>query len=197
MSRRYTKFDLIAFERRVAEAFNAKKCKGPVHLSGGNEEQLLEIFKDINRGDWVFSTYRSHYHALLHGIPEEWVWNEILEGRSMNLTNEAHRFYCSAIVGGMLPIAVGVAAGIARNKGLDRVWCFVGDMAATTGAFHEATQYASANDLPISFIVEDNDLSCDSPTVETWGNGNWCSAYIRNYWYERKWPHSGAGKYVF
>jgi TPP-dependent pyruvate/acetoin dehydrogenase alpha subunit len=188
--------DLIAFEKRVAEAFEAKLIKGPIHLSGGNEAQLVELFDlFISRDDWVFSTYRNHLHALLHGVPEDWLWNEILEGRSMNISSPKHRFLTSAIVGGTLPIAVGVAASV-KNQGRS-VWCFVGDMAATTGAFHEARTYALGHDLPIRFIVEDNGLSCDSPTDECWGKHQSLEGDgSYRYRYERTWPHNGSGKWV-
>src|SRR5258708_15413485 len=164
-----TKAELIAFENRVAAAFEARKIRGPIHLAGGNEDQLIEIFKRVKRPDWVLSTWRSHYHALLHGVPEKLVMDEILAGRSMQLHFPEHYFMTSAIVGGLLPIACGLAAAG------QRVWCFVGDMAASGGAFFEADQYAHGHDLPVTFVVEDNGLSTNTPTARTWGA-------VRNYW---------------
>ena len=187
--------DLRAFEREVAERFKAKEIRGPIHLSGGNEDRLIEIFRDINPRDWVFSTYRSHYHALLHGIPRDRVMAEILAGRSMNLCFPDHCFFTSAIVGGMLPIAVGVAAGLKRVGSDRKVWCFVGDMAASGGAFHEAQRYAEGHDLPITLLIEDNGVSCDTPTGETWGPV-WPGRKTRKYWYARKFPHVGVGEWV-
>lgn len=188
--------ELIAFEKDVAEAFAAKRINGPVHLSGGNEQQLIEIFRDIHRDDWVFSTYRNHFHALLHGIPRDWLMTEILAGRSMNISSPTHRFVTSAIVGGCLPIAVGVAAALKRQGSTRKAWCFVGDMASTTGAFHEAKEYAQRQDLPITFVIEDNGMSCDSPTRECWGRA---SNKPKVQWivYERTYPHSGIGANVF
>jgi TPP-dependent pyruvate/acetoin dehydrogenase alpha subunit len=185
---------LRAFEKRVAEAFENKQVKGPIHLSAGNEEQLIDIFKGIKRDDWICTTYRSHYHALLHGIPEEWLWQEILDGRSMTINSPKYRFLSSAIVGGMLSIACGIAATL---KSSDRkVWCFIGDMACTTGAYHEAQQYASANKLPVKFVIEDNGLSVDSPTDECWGPSFTDRTNELLYTYERGCPHSGTGVYV-
>lgn len=193
-----TRDDLIAFEKEVADAFAAKKIKGPVHLSGGNEDQLIEIFKDVDRDDWVFSTYRNHYHALLHGIPRDWLMAEILSGRSMNITSAEHRFITSAIVGGCLPIATGVAAALKRQASPRKVWCFLGDMASMSGAYHEARTYARMQDLPIMFITEDNGLSCDSPTYECWGTEwNGRNFKEKHYRYERTYPHAGIGRYVF
>ena len=189
---------LRAFECDIAADFEAAKIRAPVHLSGGNEDQLIEIFKEIDPSDWVFTTYRNHYHALLHGLPAEWVRGQIHAGKSMFLSSPKHRFLTSAIVGGMLPIAVGVAAAIQRRRGDPcQVWVFIGDMAATTGAFHEAVQYADGQELPIHFIVEDNGFSTDSPTVECWGQDvRLESPRVRRYTYKRVYPHVNSGVWV-
>jgi len=189
--------ELIAFEKEIAELFAAKKVRGPIHLSGGNEQQLIDIFKNIDRADWIFSTYRSHYHALLHGLPREWIKLRIEAGHSMNLMSRSHNFFTSAIVGGILPIAVGTAAALKRKGSKQKVWCFIGDMAASTGAFHEASEYARGHGLPIKFIVEDNGLSCNTPTSETWEHTkNILRRRISKYLYKRIYPHSGVDKWV-
>ena len=185
---------LIAFEKRVALAFENKEVKGPVHLSGGNEDQLIEIFKDIHPEDWCVTFYRNHYHALLHGVPEEKLFKAICDGHSMTLQFPEHRFFSSAIVGGHLSIAVGVAAALKRKDCKRKVWCFLGDMAATIGAFMEASAYARGHSLSVTFIVENNGLSCNSPTVECWGWGNKDS--VRVYTYQRQYPHVGIDKWV-
>ena len=196
-----TAAELRGFEAEVAQAFAAKRIRGPIHLSGGNEETLIDIFGQVHRDDWVFATYRNHYHALLHGVPRERVMEEILAGRSMGLSFPEQRFMSSAIVGGCLPIAVGVAAALKRERSESRVWCFVGDMAATLGAFHEALQYAHGHDLPIRFVVEDNGVSCNSPTDDCWGGHIHHPAcclgeQVTNYRYEREWPHAGVKEWV-
>ena len=186
---------LIKFEEEIKELFINKQIKSPVHLSRGNEDQLIDIFKQVKRDDWVFSTHRSHHHALLHGISPEWLRNEILQGRSMQIFSREHKFFSSSIVGGCLPIAVGVAMAI-KQKGEPRhVWVFVGDMAAETGTFHECTKYAARNNLPITFIVEDNGLSTDTPTHKVWGLGRGKPRVIR-YKYKREFPHAGVGTWV-
>jgi pyruvate dehydrogenase E1 component alpha subunit len=190
-----TRDELIAFEAAVAAAFEAKQIRAPIHLSGGNEDQLIEIFRSVKMGDWVFSTYRSHYHALLHGIDRAWLMKEILAGRSMSIIDPAHHFFSSAIVGSQASIAAGVAMGLKRIGATDHVWCFLGDMASRGGAFHEARQYAEGNNLPITFVIEDNGLSCDTPTVCAWGDraGN---DKVQRYQYNREHPHMGVGKWI-
>jgi len=186
-----TAAELIRFEAEVAENFNAGRIRGPIHLSGGNEKQLIEIFRHIPKDSWIFSTWRNHYHALLHGIHPSEVMAQIMAGRSMNLAFPQYRFFTSAIVGGILPIAVGVAAAG------EHVWCFIGDMAASTGIFHEALRYAEGHRLPIEFVIEDNGMSTNSPTVECWGEPKAFSPprFIR-YNYKRTTEHVGTGQFV-
>ena len=113
----HTPESLAAFTERVRLAFLAKKIRAPIHLNSSSQaEPLIEIFKNINPQDHVFSTWRSAWHLLLKGMPEDELFQEILAGRSMFLSSKKYRFMSSAIVGGMLPIALGVAAGIKRKR---------------------------------------------------------------------------------
>lgn len=198
----YTLSQLIAFEQRVADAFNNKEIHAPVHLSGGNEAALLDVFRKIERTDWVCSTWRSHYHALLHGVPEDQLMSDIISGRSISLCYPEHRFISSAIVAGCLPIAVGIAWSIKDAGKSEHVWVFVGDMAATTGMFSECVRYAVGNELPVTFVIEDNGKSVCTDTRKTWGDNElaaryvFSSKYVRSYRYILPWPHQGIGKKV-
>jgi TPP-dependent pyruvate/acetoin dehydrogenase alpha subunit len=193
----YTKDDLIKFERLIADHWEAGKIQGPVHLSGGNEDELIEIGKRIAPTDWVFSTWRSHYHALIKGICPVWLEEEILAGRSITIVNKEQRFYSSAIVGAIIPIAVGVAMVNKLENKNDKVWCFIGDMAFETGGFYEMHKYAQRYALPIQFVVEDNGVSTNTPTDETWnGIKRDIPTDVIWYSYEKKWPHYGTGKWV-
>lgn len=191
-----TKDELIDFDAEVERQFSDGNIRGPIHLCGGNEDQLIDIFKQIKRTDWVFSTWRHDYHALLHGIPPETLMAEIMAGRGMNFSSAEHRFFTSAIVGGILPIATGVAHALKMNGGPEKVWCFVGDMAASTGAFHEAATYAAGHELDITFIVEHNGYSADTPTYEPWGKSKTNFLKALNYSYQRTQPHAGVGRWV-
>ena len=79
-----TKEDLIKFEKQIVSLWEDGQIKAPVHLSHGNEDELIQIFSVISKDDYVFSTWRSHYHALLHGLTPEWIENKILEGKSIS-----------------------------------------------------------------------------------------------------------------
>jgi pyruvate dehydrogenase E1 component alpha subunit len=196
----HTKESLVAFEGRVADAFLAKRILSPIHLcSPSQAAPLIEIFAQVKPTDWKFATWRSHYAALLSGIPEEELFRMILGGHSMSIFSKKHRFLSSAIVGGMLPIVCGVALA-AKRLGLDEhVWVCVGDMCARTGLFHEFLQYCDGHGLPVTIVIEDNGLSTSTPTDETWGGHvEHVATDIRiiKYRYERQGSHVGVGKFV-
>ena len=187
---------LINFELEVKKIYEKGKIKAPIHLSGGNEEQLIKIFKKIKKSDWVISNWRSHYHALLHGIPEKKVLREILKGKSMSLNFKEHKFIASSIVGGGIPIGLGLALAIKRKKQKNNVFIFVGDMTFETGIFYECHKYAKNHNLPIKFIVEDNGLSTNTPTEKTWKIISKKPKDIIYYKYKRQYPHHGTGSWV-
>ena len=191
-----TKEQLINFEKKVKKVYEEGKILAPVHLSGNNEDILIEIFKKIDREDWVFSSWRNHYHALLHGIDEHELFNKILDGRSMSINSKNRNFYSSSIVGGIIPIALGAALALKRNKAKKTVWCFIGDMTFETGIFHECYKYSRNFDLPLKFVVEDNDLSTNTPTEFAWNKKSTIPKDIIYYKYERLYPHHGTGSWV-
>ena len=107
---------LIKFEEEIAELFNSGKIKAPVHLYHGNEDQIIKIFEKIEKDDWIFCTWRSHYQCLLKGVPEKEIKNEIISGKSISLCFPKYNIYSSAMVGGSIPIAVGTAMSLKRKK---------------------------------------------------------------------------------
>lgn len=192
----YTAEDLLDFENLIVNHWDAAKIRGPVHLSNGNEEPLIEIFKRIKPTDWVFSTWRSHYHAMLKGIDTKWIEREILAGKSITLCNIDEKFYSSAIVSATLPIALGVAQSIKLNNGTEKVWCFIGDMSFEGGTFYEVHKYARNFDLPLHFVVEDNGISTYTPTDAAWKVKRDIPADVIHYNYKSKYPHYGSGKWI-
>lgn len=187
--------ELVKFEDAIADLFLDKQIKVPIHLAVGSEENVISVFNSIKLNDWVLATHRSHYQALLKGMSKEEVKNKILNGNSMHISSRKYKFLTSSIVGGVLPIAIGIAMGIRRKNLDDKVWVFIGDMAAEMGVFHECSKYAARNDLPIIFIIEDNGLCVETPTQESWGSST-ANAIIIRYTYNRKYPHVGCGRWV-
>ena len=165
----YSKKDLINFEEEVAEIFNSGKIKAPVHLYFGNEIQIIELFQEINENDWIFCSWRSHYQALLKGVPRNRILQNILDGKSIAQCFPDYKFYSSAIVGGIVPIALGAAESLKIKNDPARVWCFIGDMTSEIGVSNSAIKYARNHNLPIKFVVEDNSVSVCTDTRETWG----------------------------
>tara|TARA_Y100000590_G_scaffold470507_1_gene665828 strand:+ start:5456 stop:6067 length:612 start_codon:yes stop_codon:yes gene_type:complete len=195
------KQDLINFEKRIAESFNNAKIRSPIHLYSNNEEMMLKVFETVEKSDWILCSWRSHYQCLLKGVPQEELYNEIIEGRSISLCFPKYNIFSSAIAGGNLPIAVGIAMEIKKNKENSKVHCFLGDMTAETGIAHECIKYSINYDLPIRFIIEDNGLSVCTDTRSTWGNQKLSFENIKNdkifiYKYKNDYPHAGAGKRV-
>ena len=190
--------DLINFETDIANLFNTGKIRAPVHLYYGNEAEMIEVFREVRPEDWVCCSWRSHYQCLLKGVPPEQVRAEILAGRSISLCFPEYRVVSSAIVGGILPIAVGIALGLKRRGETARVHCFVGDMTAETGIAHECIKYSHNHKLPIRFIVEDNGKSVCTDTREAWNQPALSvetspHPLVVYYKYQTKYPHAGAG----
>jgi TPP-dependent pyruvate/acetoin dehydrogenase alpha subunit len=190
--------DLIDFETEIADLFNQAKIRAPVHLYSGNEEAMLGIFQDIRAEDWILCSWRSHYQCLLKGVPPDRLKAEILAGRSISLCFPDYRIISSAIVTGVVPIAVGLGMAIKRRAGSERVFCFMGEMTAETGCAHECIKYVTNHELPVKFIVEDNGKSVCTDTRQVWNQSrltyeDGAHPGVFYYQYETKYPHAGAG----
>ena len=193
MRKKWTKEELIAFEDKIGNLYLDNKLPFLFHLSGGNEEQLISIFEKIEEGDYVISNHRSHYHALLHGIPPEVVEDRILNGRSMFIYDRARNFFCSAIIGGTPAIAAGIAWALKKKGSKQKVWCFVGDGTEDNGHLFEAVRYVEGWDLPCTFIIENNNRSVEATNSDRWGKSadyKWNSPCILKYKYEITYPHA-------
>jgi len=189
----WTKEELIDFENQIGELYMDNKLPFLFHLSGGNEDQLIEIFKDIKEGDYVISNHRSHYHALLHGIPPEDLKNKILDGKSMFVYDRERNFFCSAIIGGTPAIAAGIAWALKKKGSNKKVWCFVGDGTEDNGHLFEAVRYVDGWDLSCKFIIENNDRSVESSNKDRWNNTSdykWDSPSVIKYYYDITYPHA-------
>ncbi len=200
----HTVESLKAFESECCVRFLNKEIRSPMHLSGGNELQLIEIFKNIRENDWIFTTYRSHYHALLKGMPKEELMQKVLGNSSMHIMSSKYKIVSTAIVGGQVSQAVGAAIAVKLKKEDRKVFCFLGDMAGSGGIFHDCLQYAVASSLPIVFIIENNLYSTDTPSYRAWNmSKDLYTAKLKRYAlehpefviyyeYERIYPHYGV-----
>lgn len=169
--------EIRAFEDNIANLLNKAVLKGASHLYAGQEAVAVGAVAAIRDDDLITSTHRGHGHAHAHGDKaaktleaKQEHYNKMMaevlgrsggycngKGGSMHIADVAHgNLGATGIVGGNIPVAVGAALA-QKLQGTDRVvLCFFGDGASNTGNFHEGLNMASAWDLPIVFIAENN-----------------------------------------
>lgn len=190
------KNDLIEFEQKIASHWEDGRLPFLVHLSGGNESFLIDFFRDnIIEGDWILSTHRNHYHALLSGISKEKLEKLILDGDSMFVFDEKRKFLTSSVLAGTTCIAAGIAWALKEEGSKNKVWCFLGDGAEEEGHFYEAVMMVQGYNLPCTFIIEDNNRSVDTAINDRLPNSFrmvWPKCVIR-YKYTPYFPHAGNG----
>ncbi len=154
------------FEEKSAELYGAMKIRGFLHLCIGEEAVAVGVLPSIGPEDAVVSTYREHGHALARGISARAILAEMYgkqegcsrgRGGSMHLFDRAARFYGgNAIVGGGLPIAVGLALADRMQKRKNVTCCFFGEGAVAEGEFHESMNLSALWQLPVLFACENN-----------------------------------------
>ena len=154
------------FEERAAELYTGMKIRGFLHLYNGEEAVAVGVMQALQPDDSIVATYREHGHALAAGLPMGEVMAELYgkaegssggRGGSMHIFDADRRFFGgNAIVGGGLPMAVGLALAD-RMQNITRVTaCFFGEGAVAEGEFHESLNLAVLWQLPVLFVCENN-----------------------------------------
>ena len=154
------------FEEKAAELYSLAKIRGFLHLYIGEEAVAVGAFQSLREEDRVVATYREHGHALARGLPMTALMAEMFgkasgcsggRGGSMHFFDASRRFYGGyAIVGGGLPVAVGLALADAMQGNPVVTACFFGDGAVVEGEFHESMNLAALWKLPLLFLYENN-----------------------------------------
>ena len=154
------------FEEKCAELYSAAKIRGFLHLYIGEEAVAVGAMQALSAEDAVVTTYREHGHALARDIPMNALMAEMYgkqqgcsrgRGGSMHVFDAKTRFYGgNAIVGGGLPIAVGLALADKLQQRPRVTACFFGDGAVAEGTFHESLNLAALWKLPVLFLCENN-----------------------------------------
>ena len=154
------------FEDKCAELYTQQKIRGFLHLYDGEEAVAAGVIPLLGADDRLVATYREHGHALVRGVSMNEIMAEMFgkangcaggRGGSMHLFSREANFYGgNAIVGGGLPLAVGLGLGDKMNQEGRVTVCFFGDGAVAEGEFHESLNLASLWDLPVLFICENN-----------------------------------------
>ena len=154
------------FEEKCVELYSAGKIRGFMHLYIGEEASAVGVMQALEPADALVATYREHGHALARGIPARALMAEMFgkaagcclgRGGSMHIFDKATNFYGgNAIVGGGLPVAVGLALGDAMQRRSRVTACFFGEGAMAEGEFHESMNLAALWKLPVLFACENN-----------------------------------------
>lgn len=165
------------FEARCVELYQAQQIRGFLHLYDGQEAVAVGVTSALQAGDAVLATYREHGHALAKGVPMDTLMAEMLgkqqgccrgRGGSMHIFDQARRFYGgNAIVGGGLPLAVGIAMADQQLRPGAVTVCFFGEGAVAEGAFHESLNLAALWRLPLLFVCENNLYAMGVPLAES------------------------------
>jgi pyruvate/2-oxoglutarate/acetoin dehydrogenase E1 component/TPP-dependent pyruvate/acetoin dehydrogenase alpha subunit len=179
--------EIRAFEDNIANLLGKALLNGASHLYAGQEAVAVGAVAALCDDDLITSTHRGHGHAHAHGdqatqTPEarqehfNKMMAEVLgksggyckgKGGSMHIADVAHgNLGATGIVGGNIPVAIGAALA-QKLQGRNRVvLCFFGDGASNTGNFHESLNMASTWDLPVVFMVENNQYAMSVPWVK-------------------------------
>lgn len=165
------------FEARCVELYQAQKIRGFLHLYDGEEAVAVGVMAALDARDAVLATYREHGHALARGVPMAPLMAEMLgkvegccrgRGGSMHLFDRERRFFGgNAIVGGGLPLAVGIALADQQLRPGAVTACFFGEGAVAEGAFHESMNLAALWKLPVLFVCENNLYAMGVPLDES------------------------------
>ncbi|MBQ0732898.1 pyruvate dehydrogenase (acetyl-transferring) E1 component subunit alpha [Aquimarina celericrescens] len=154
------------FEEKSAEMYTKEKIRGFLHLYIGEEAVAVGAMKALTKDDNILSTYREHGHALARGVDPGSIMAEMYgkqegcsrgRGGSMHLFDVGKKFYGgNAIVGGHLPMAVGMALASKKQRQNKITCCFFGEGAVAEGEFHEAMNFAALWQVPVLFLCENN-----------------------------------------
>jgi pyruvate dehydrogenase E1 component alpha subunit len=154
------------FEERAGEMYAKAKIGGFLHLCIGEEATVVGATQALREDDYLLSTYREHGQALARGTPPGAVMAELfgrVDGCSKGRGGSMHLFDCErrflggyGIVGGNLPLAAGVALASDYQGTEDATLCMFGDGATNQGTFGETMNLAALWDLPIVFMVINN-----------------------------------------
>ena len=154
------------FEEGAEEAYMRGLIHGTMHLSIGQEASAVGSTMALRKTDYITSTHRGHGHCIGKGADPKLMFAEFFgkeegycrgRGGSMHIADvESGNLGANGIVAGGIPIAVGAALAIKKQKRDDVALCFFGDGATNEGAFHEALNMASIWKLPVLFVCENN-----------------------------------------
>ena len=177
------------YESRILQEYHADKkpawdigaglIPGEMHLSAGQEPAAVGVCAHLRQGDAVTAPHRPHHFALAHGVDMNAMTAEIYgrttglckgKGGHMHLFDPATHFSCSGIIAQGYPVACGQAFAMKRRGTGNVAVAVAGEGAANQGAFHESLNLAALWDLPVIFVIEDNDWAISVPRSDSTAN---------------------------
>jgi len=154
------------FEEKASQLYGQQKIKGFCHLYNGQEACIAGTVTALDKEDKYITAYRDHAHPIALGTPPKYVMAELFakatgiskgKGGSMHMFDKERRLFGGhGIVGGQIPLGVGIAFAERYRKTNHLCITFMGDGAVRQGAFHEALNLAMLYQLPVIFVIENN-----------------------------------------
>ncbi len=166
-------YEIRAFEEQAEKSYMMGKIHGTMHLSIGQEASAVGSISTIELDDYILGHHRGHGLCIAKGADLDLMMAEFYgkengycrgRGGSMHIADvETGNLGANGVVGGGIPMAVGVGIGL-KMKGTNRVLLsFFGDGGASTGAFHESMILAVLYQVPVVFICENNQYAMSFP----------------------------------
>jgi pyruvate dehydrogenase E1 component alpha subunit len=166
-------YQIRAFEEQAEKSYMAGKIHGTMHLSIGQEASAVGSVNALNPDDYILSTHRGHGHCIAKGADLNLMMAEFYgkangycrgRGGSMHIADIASgNLGANGVVGGGIPMAVGVGIGLKMRKESKILLSFFGDGAASTGAFHESMELSVIFKVPVVYVCENNQYAMSFP----------------------------------
>ncbi|HSB65459.1 MAG TPA: thiamine pyrophosphate-dependent dehydrogenase E1 component subunit alpha [Anaerolineales bacterium] len=179
-----------AFEEQAEKSYMAGKIHGTMHLSIGQEASAVGSLAALEPDDYILSTHRGHGHCIAKGADLNIMMAEFYgkangycrgRGGSMHIADVASgNLGANGVVGGGIPMAVGVGIGLKMQKEGKILISFFGDGAASSGAFHESMELSVLFQVPVVYVCENNQYAMSFP-ANRWTNSQRLASFAACY----------------
>lgn len=183
-------YQIRAFEEQAEKSYMAGKIHGTMHLSIGQEASAVGSVANLNPDDYILSTHRGHGHCIAKGADLKLMMAEFYgkangycrgRGGSMHIADVASgNLGANGVVGGGIPMAVGVGIGLKMQNEGKILLSFFGDGAASTGAFHESMELSVVYQVPVVYVCENNQYAMSFP-ANKWTNSERLASFAACY----------------
>lgn len=183
-------YQIRAFEEQAEKSYMAGKIHGTMHLSIGQEAAAVGSVANLSADDYILSTHRGHGHTIAKGADLKIMMAEFYgkangycrgRGGSMHIADVASgNLGANGVVGGGIPMAVGVGLGLKMQNEGKILLSFFGDGAASTGAFHESMELSVLYQVPVVYVCENNQYAMSFP-ANKWTNSQRLASFAACY----------------